>query len=143
MRISSRGEYGLRALIDLAEQYGRGPVACADIAARQQIPENYLTQILIALRNAGLIQSTRGPQGGHQLSRTPQNIRLVECLSVLEGPVGPVITDRDDHASMNVPSSRALREVWEEVRVATEKVLDSRNLADLTEVRRSQNSKGK
>ena len=72
MRISSKGEYGLRALFDLAQRYGEGPIQSHDIHLRQGIDENYLNQILIVLRKAGLIDSVRGPQGGHRLARPPR-----------------------------------------------------------------------
>jgi Rrf2 family protein len=77
MRISSKGEYGLRALFDLAQRYGEGPIQSDDIAARQGIPANYLNQMLILLRRAGLIDSLRGPQGGHMLARSPEQINLL------------------------------------------------------------------
>ncbi len=71
MRISSRGEYGLRALLDLAQHHGQDLVTSADIASRQQIPEAYLNQLLITLRKAGLVRSVRGPKGGHELAFPP------------------------------------------------------------------------
>jgi Rrf2 family protein len=69
MRISSKGEYGIRALFDLAQRYGEGPIQSRDIHLRQGIDENYLNQILLSLRKAGLLESIRGPQGGHRLAR--------------------------------------------------------------------------
>ena len=89
MRISSKGEYGLRALFDLAQRYGEGPVQSHDIHERQGIDENYLNQILILLRKAGLIESVRGPQGGHRLARPPAQITLLEMVTALEGPLLP------------------------------------------------------
>ena len=89
MRISSKGEYGLRALFDLTQRYGAGPVQSHDIHVRQGIDENYLNQILISLRKAGLIESVRGPQGGHRLARPPAQITLLEVVTALEGPLLP------------------------------------------------------
>jgi len=72
MRISSKGDYGLRALFDLAQRFGQGPIQSEEIAQRQGIPVNYLNQLLIVLRRAGLIESLRGPLGGHMLARRPE-----------------------------------------------------------------------
>ena len=70
MRISTKGDYGIRALIELAHHHGRpGPLQSSEIAARQGIPEAYLEQLLTILRRAGFIRSVRGPQGGHALIR--------------------------------------------------------------------------
>ena len=85
MRISSRADYGVRALFDLAQRYGQGPVQSAAVAARQDIPEAYLHQVLGALNRAGLVRSTRGPSGGHELARPPGQITLWDILVVLDG----------------------------------------------------------
>src|SRR4051794_22155275 len=76
VRISTKGDYGVRALVELAHHYGEGPVQSAEIAGRQGIPEPYLDQILTTMRRAGLIRSVRGPQGGHTLARPPAEIHL-------------------------------------------------------------------
>src|SRR5512134_2320432 len=95
MRISSKGEYGLRALIDLAQRYGEGPIQSHEIHLRQGIDENYLNQILILLRRAGLIESLRGPQGGHRLARQPSQIAILDAIIALEGPLLPIDAGRD------------------------------------------------
>ena len=71
MKVSMKGDYGVRALVELAHHYGEGPVQSAAIASRQAIPEPYLDQLLTSLRRAGFIRSVRGPQGGHALIRDP------------------------------------------------------------------------
>jgi Rrf2 family protein len=95
MRISSKSGYALRALFDLAQHVGEGPVQSEEIARRQGIPVNYLNQLLITLRRAGLIESMRGPQGGHMLARAPEAITLLEILNALEGPLLPDEPTRD------------------------------------------------
>jgi Rrf2 family protein len=95
MRISSKGEYGLRALLDLSQRHGIGLIQSREIHLRQGIDENYLNQILILLRRAGLIESVRGPQGGHRLARSPAQITLLDAISALEGPLLPIDTSRD------------------------------------------------
>lgn len=89
MKISTKGEYGIRALMELTQRYHEGYVQSTQIAAARNIPENYLYQLLITLRKAGLIKSRRGPQGGHMLARPPEQITLADAVTVLEGPVSP------------------------------------------------------
>jgi Rrf2 family protein len=90
MKLTMKGDYGLRAMIDLAAHFGQGPVPSADIAARQQVPEHFLDQVLIQLRRAGLLKSTRGPQGGHMLARSPAQISMGDVVTALEGNVAPM-----------------------------------------------------
>lgn len=71
MKLTMKGDYGLRAMLDMAAYYGQGPIESADIARRQYIPEQYLDQILMALRKEGLVKSVRGPKGGHMLAKPP------------------------------------------------------------------------
>ena len=131
MRISSRGEYGLRALLDLAQRYGKGPVISADIAARQQIPEAYLNQLLIVLRKANLVRSLRGPSGGHLLALPPNHITLSEAVVALEGSIS--LTDGMDvpASSIELPEAAVLCEVWGQVEDAIGQVLLSITLEDL------------
>src|SRR5437868_14365872 len=89
MRLSSKTDYGLRALIDLALHESGLPVQGHDIATRQGIPESYLNQLLILLRRAGLIRSVRGPQGGHHLARPLRAISIADVVSALDGPAMP------------------------------------------------------
>ncbi len=110
MRVSRRADYGVRALFDLAERYGQGPVQSRDIAARQRIPEAYLHQVLGALGRAGMVRSTRGPQGGHELTRLPAEITVLDVLDILDGP------DRRAHphpASADEPD--IVHQVWHEL----------------------------
>ena len=86
MRISMRADYGVRAMTDLAIHAGQGPVQSADIARRMIVPPVYLDQVMGGLRKAGLVRSTRGPQGGHQLARPPETISLANIVLALEGP---------------------------------------------------------
>lgn len=136
MRISSKGEYGLRALFDLAQHYGEGLMQSEDIATRQGIPVNYLNQMLILLRRAGIIDSLRGPQGGHVLARPPDQITLLEALTVLEGPLMPTDTTRDDLAATQPEDREVVCEVWESLRTTIEKALRDVTLDDLCQRKR-------
>lgn len=131
MRVSTKGDYGIRALIELAHRHGEGPVQSAEIARRQCIPEPYLDQLLTTLRRAGFIRSIRGPQGGHALLRPPEEIRLSEVIEALEGSLSPIAC-LDDGACTR-PGVCVQREVWEQVRRATHDILHSVTIADLAE----------
>lgn len=136
MRISSKGDYGLRALFDLALHYGQGPVRSREIAERQAIDEHYLNQLLIQLRRAGLVQSLRGPQGGHQLARHPREVSLRAALQALEGPLlemaeGVPMPPQPNEAAV-------LASVWDGLRGAVETYLDHLTLDDLAQRKREQ-----
>ncbi|MDR3145409.1 MAG: Rrf2 family transcriptional regulator [Treponema sp.] len=85
MKISTRGRYGMRLLIDLAEHTGESHVALANVAERQHISVRYLEQVVIILRRAGFIRSIKGASGGYTLARPPQDIIIGDVLRVLEG----------------------------------------------------------
>lgn len=129
MRVSTKGDYGVRALIELAHHYGEGPLQSSEIAARQEIPEAYLDQLLTTLRRAGFLRSVRGPQGGHTLVRDPREIRLSEVLVALEGSLSPISCL--DNPSGCPKSPCAQREMWEEVQRLTMEVLDRTTIGDL------------
>ena len=131
MRISSKGEYGLRALFDLAQRYGEGPIQSHDIHLRQGIDENYLNQILIVLRKAGLIDSVRGPQGGHRLARPPAQITLLDALVALEGPLLPSDGGRDCAAPAEPIDRELVRDIWSGARQVLESYLGGITLDDL------------
>jgi Rrf2 family cysteine metabolism transcriptional repressor len=137
MRISTKGDYGVRALIELAHHYGEGTVQSATIAARQRIPEPYLDQLLTTLRKAGFIRSVRGPQGGHALVRRPEEIRLSDVIRSLEGSLSPVAHLHDEGHQC-----RAAHEVWHEVEEATCKILDGVTIADLAAREREYDTTG-
>jgi Rrf2 family protein len=136
MRISSKGEYGVRALFDLAQHYGQGLIQSEDIATRQGIPVNYLNQMLITLRRAGLIESLRGPQGGHALARSPEQINLLEALVALEGPFVLHDTTREDISPAQPEDSELVRDIWCHLRTIIETTLQNITLEDLCQRKR-------
>jgi Rrf2 family cysteine metabolism transcriptional repressor len=136
MRISSKGDYGLRALFDLAQRYGEGPVQSDDIATRQGIPVNYLNQLLITMRRAGLLESLRGPQGGHMLARSPETISLLEILTALEGPLLPTEPTRDDLSPTAPDDHELVDETWAALRGRIEQILSAITLDDLCQRKR-------
>ena len=130
MRLSMRGDYGLRALLELARHYGERPVQSGDIAARQAIPEPYLDHLLTVLRKGGIIKSTRGPQGGHTLLRAPDELTLGEAIAILEGSVS-VMGCVDDPAACSLASNCVLRDVWRQIGELTRGVLETTTIAEL------------
>ncbi len=131
MYISSKAEYGVRALFELAQQYGSGPVQSETIATRQRIPVNYLNQVLIQLRKAGLVESIRGPQGGHMLAHPPEQITLLEILTVLEGPVITTSEASGETIAASSIDREVLAEVWNQLRTTIEGLLESITLHEL------------
>ncbi|NLK01345.1 MAG: Rrf2 family transcriptional regulator [Clostridia bacterium] len=132
MKLSTRGEYGLRAMFDLAQHFGEGPIALRSIAERQDISENYLEQLIASLRRSGLVDSFRGAQGGYTLARAPDNIRIGDIIRVLEGPIAPTdcVSERDAELCDRANTCVA-RLVWEKLRDSIVEVLDSYTLQDM------------
>jgi Rrf2 family transcriptional regulator, cysteine metabolism repressor len=133
MRVSTRGDYGLRALIELAGHYGEGPLQSSEIALRRHVPEQYLDQLLTTLRKAGFIRSIRGPSGGHELVRDPASINVREVVEALEGTLSPVSWLDEPVENTDHPHHCPQREIWERIRAATREILESYSLADLLE----------
>jgi len=131
---STKGEYGVRLMVQLGRHFGQGPASLAEIAAEEELPRAYLEQLVMSLRDAGLVTSTRGARGGYELARPPAEIRMSDVLRALEGPLAPMIcaTDDPEHAIVCDRSSRCTVNVlWVRVRDAITSTLDSMTLADL------------
>jgi len=135
MLFSTKGRYGTRAMLDLALNYGKGPVPLKKVAERQEISEKYLDQLVMSLKTIGLVRSIRGARGGYVLAKPPAQIKLSEVIRTLEGPVVPVDC-LDDPSACNRISSCAVRDVWEEARQAIDNVLESTTLQDLADRQR-------
>jgi Rrf2 family transcriptional regulator, cysteine metabolism repressor len=130
MRFSMKTEYGFRAILELAGNAGRGALQSAEIARRQGIPGPFLDQVLMTLRRAGMVTSTRGPHGGHALARRPDEIRLDEVIDCLEG------NGREARLETNESGdSRVLSQVGEKAEHAARQVFASHTLADCLELR--------
>ena len=134
MKISSKGDYGLRALVDLAQHYEAGaPVQVKDIARRQMIPEEYLGQLMVGLRRAGLVHSVRGAAGGYLLARPPAEITVAQVLETLEGPLALVdgLSGAPADGGRRGPGA-AIRELWWEATQAALTVLRGITVQDLS-----------
>lgn len=133
MKLSTRAEYGIRALIELALQYEHKtdqPLMLQVIAGRQDISKKYLEQLFIPLRKAGVVEGVRGPSGGYRLSRPPKEIHLDEVFEVLEGSLS--VADCLDAPTMCKHSGGcATQEVWRQISRAIEETLGAISLSDL------------
>ena len=132
MKLSTRGRYGARALVELAKHYGQGPLPLKEIAERQQIPLKYLEQIAMTLKGAELIKSVRGPSGGYVLTRTPDKVHLLEIIEALEGSLSFVSCVKDPSSCERVASC-AFNDLWKRISVETSKILRSVTLADMVQ----------
>lgn len=130
MRISARGEYAIRALLDLALNQGEGLRPIQDIAAHQAIPQRYLEQVLLQLKRAGFLQSKRGAAGGYRLNRSPDQITVGAVLRAVEGSAANTEGGRRGGAGP-VEYSGELASLWREIDEAVSAVVDAVTLQDL------------
>ena len=135
MKLSAREQYGLRAMIELGRRYGDGPVSLSDVAEAQGVSLGYLEQITPLLREANLVESTRGARGGYQLRRPPREITVGDVVRALEeGYIMPLkcIPGTEDE-SCGRTAVCAARDVWKRMHEGIVEVLDSTTLDDLIE----------
>jgi len=132
MKLSTRGRYGTRALLDLALHQAEEPVSLRDIAQRQEISLPYLEHLIVPLVAAGIIVSTRGPRGGVSLLKHPQEIRLSEVIQLFEGSI--VLAECVNHPKVCSRSDFCVtRDIWAEMKKAINTILESTTLQDLME----------
>ncbi|NLY73827.1 MAG: Rrf2 family transcriptional regulator [Firmicutes bacterium] len=134
MQISTRGRYGLRAMVDMALHVSEGPMALRVIAERQGISESYLEQVFTSLRKSGLVRASRGAQGGYELNRQPDQVTVGEILRALEGQLVPVYcVGESEGASCDREQYCITRSFWEELRDKINEFLDGITLKDLAD----------
>ena len=137
MRISSRGQYGLRAMAYLAMRYGEGPIRLRTVAEEEGLPAKYLEQLVGRLRQAGLVKASRGARGGVMLAKAPERITAREVIGVLEGSLAPVdcLDAKNGHAESCVPHP-----LWRALHESVQATLESFTLRDLAERCRRRNT---
>ncbi|RKY08263.1 MAG: Rrf2 family transcriptional regulator [Planctomycetota bacterium] len=132
MKLSSRTRYGMRAILELALEYGKAPLQIKTIAQREDISNKYLEQLIAMLKASGLVRSMRGPKGGYLLARPPAEIQLKDVFLTLEGPMVPAeCLEHPEYCSRCTDC--ATRQIWQELQEAIFGVLESVTLADLVE----------
>jgi Rrf2 family protein len=131
--VSTRGEYGMRLMVDLARRWGSGTVSLHAVAERESLPEAYLEQLVAALRRSGLVTGKRGAGGGYMLARSPDEITAGAVVRALEGPIEPQICTAEGEAILNCvhEPSCGTRLVWLKLQSTIATALDSLTLADL------------
>ncbi len=132
MKLSTKGRYSTRSMLDLALHFGEGPILIKDISKRQQISERYLEQLFIPLRAAGLVRSIRGVHGGFSLTKTPAEIRLSEIIQAAEGSITPAECVNNPGICTRSKLC-ATRDIWGELKKAMNGILESTTLQDLAE----------
>ncbi|TFE01064.1 cysteine metabolism transcriptional regulator CymR [Jeotgalibacillus salarius] len=123
MKVSTKGRYGLTIMIELAKNYGEGPISLKSIATTHSLSEHYLEQLIAPLRNSGFVKSVRGAYGGYVLADEPANITAGDIIRTLEGPISPV-----EGLENEAPPQK---ELWIRIRDAVRNVLDHTTIEDL------------
>lgn len=129
MKLSTKGRYGVKAMVDLANHYGERPISIKEISKRQSISEYYLEQLFSPLRKAGLINSIRGAQGGYVLGKDPSSITVADIMEILEGPVeisSCLLGENCDNMK-----SCETRLLWKKIKDSIDKVTKSITLQDI------------
>jgi len=138
VKLSTRTRYGMRAVLELAENYGKGPIQLKIIAQHQEISAKYLEQLMTILKSAGIVNSVRGSKGGYMLAKAPMQIKLSDVFYCLEGPV--VMSECVENESYCTRTNDCVaRQIWTEVQNAILGVLQSITLQKLVD--RAKNNK--
>jgi Rrf2 family cysteine metabolism transcriptional repressor len=132
MRLSTRGEYASRAMLELSRRYQDGPIHSREISKAQEIPQNFLEQILLLLKRAGYLKSRKGRNGGYLLAKAPGEINVAEVIRVMDGPLAPIdCVSVMAHESCPMEGTCGLRWLWKDVRDAVAEILEKTTFADL------------
>ena len=134
MRLSTKGRYGLKAMIDIALEYGKGRMSVNQLAEKQGISVAYLEQLIAALKKAGLVDSARGASGGYTLSRPPEDICVGEVLRALEGSTAILdCVGVDDSAECSNACSCSARPLWIKLQQKIDEVLNSTTIKEMAD----------
>ena len=132
MKLTKKGEYGLRALLALALVYGRKTLSLRELSTRERLPVKFLEQIMMILRRARLVESVKGKHGGYSLARAPEEIILGEVIRVVDGPLAPLATAQEIKKQIQKDDRHpGLYSVLLDVRNAISEILDHKSLADI------------
>ncbi|GAA0745926.1 Rrf2 family transcriptional regulator [Clostridium oceanicum] len=130
MKLSTKGRYGVKAMVDLAIHYGEDPISIKSIAERQKISECYLEQLFASLRKAKLIKSIRGAQGGYVLNKSPKDITVADIMGVLEGPIE--ISDCvEEEGFCSNKGACPTRVLWMRIKESLDNIMETTTLEDM------------
>ncbi|MCD4669440.1 MAG: Rrf2 family transcriptional regulator [Actinomycetia bacterium] len=136
IRLSTKGRYGTRAMLELALNYGSGSILLREIAKKQEISVRYLEQIIPGLKTANLVNSNRGARGGYYLAKPPEDITIKEIIDALEGPL-KLVECVDDPDICERTDLCVTRDLWDEINRKIDELFASRTLQDLVEKHRN------
>lgn len=131
MRITYKGDYALKTILDLAIHYGNGPVTIHELARRADIPAKFLEQILLDLKRGGFVESRRGKVGGYILAKPASDIKVGEVIRFIDGPIEPIACIEKGYSGCNDVYKCAFRKIWQEVAKATSDIIDNVTFKDL------------
>ena len=134
MRLSTKGEYASRAMLELSLRYEEGPLHVREISEAQMIPRRFLEQLLLLLKRSGYLKSRKGHKGGYVLARPPAAITVAEVIRVMDGPLAPIdCVSVMAHEPCPMEGACGLRWLWKDVRDAVAGILEKTTFADLVE----------
>ena len=139
MKISTKGRYALRLMLDLAMHNTGSPVSLKDVAKRQGISDKYLEQIISVLNRAGYVKSVRGAQGGYMLRKDPEEYTVGMILRLTEGSLAPVACIEDDEVNCDRQENCVTLILWKKINDAVSSVVDHTTLQDLVDWQREKN----
>ncbi|MDI6756398.1 MAG: Rrf2 family transcriptional regulator [Endomicrobiia bacterium] len=132
MKLTYKGDYALKIILDLAQYYEKGLVRVKDISERQDIPKKYLEQIILILKGAGYVRSRRGPDGGIALAKPPEKIRLGEIIRLTDGATSPITcVSKTEPSSCRAFAGCPFVDMWRDIRDYTNRIVDHTTFADM------------
>lgn len=133
MRITYKGDYALKAVLDLSLHYDTGLVTIHEMAKRADIPIKFLEQVLLDLKRGGFVESRRGKVGGYMLAKRPREIKLGDVVRFIDGPIEPVACVEKNYSGCSDVYKCVFRGIWKDVAAATSKIIDNITFEDLTQ----------
>lgn len=140
MRITYKGDYALKTILDLALHYGESPITIHELAKRADISTKFLEQILLALKRGGFVESKRGKIGGYLLAKAPSRIKVGEIIRFIDGPIEPVACVDKHYKGCSDINKCVFRTIWGKITEATAKVIDNITFEDLIKKTKGLNS---
>ncbi len=131
MKITYKGDYALKVILDLAVNYGDGLVTIHELAKRLDIPIKFLEQILLDLKKGGFVESRRGKIGGYLLAKPPEQIKLGQVIRFIEGPIEPIACVERNYSGCSDVYKCIFRKIWQDVAEATSHIIDEISFEDL------------
>ena len=133
MHITYKGDYALKAVLDLARHYGNGVLTIHDLAKRTDAPIKFLEQVLLELKRGGFVESRRGKIGGYLLARPPSQIKLGKVIRFIDGPIEPIGCVEKKYTGCKDLYKCIFRSVWQEVAQCTSNIIDNITFEDLAD----------